>query len=43
MMTIEKVENGHPDMLANREIYWQHHLKCFMENGEQAHCKGKER
>ena len=43
MMIIEKTENGNPDLLAKREIYWQNQLRCFMEDGGQAHCKRKEK
>ena len=43
VMIIEQVEIGNPDMLSTREIYWQNQLRCFMENGGQAHCKRKEK
>ena len=43
IMIIEQVEIGNPDMLSTREIYWQNQLRCFMENGGQAHCKRKEK
>ena len=33
IMIIEKVEDGNPDLLARREIFWQNQLRCFMENG----------
>ena len=41
MMIIEKTENGNPDLLAKREIYWQNQLRCFMENGGRPIAKGK--
>ena len=40
---IERVEEGNPDLLARREIFWQNQLRCFMENGGHAHCKRKEK
>ena len=43
IMIIEKVESGNPDLLAKREIFWQNQLRCFIENGGQAHCKRKEK
>ena len=43
VMIIEKVQDGNPGLLAKREIYWQNQLRCFMENGGQAHCKRKEK
>ena len=43
IMIIEEVENGNPVMLSRREIYWQNQLRCFTENGGQAHCKRKEK
>ena len=43
VMIIEKVQNGNPDLLAKREIFWQNQLRCFMENGGKAHCKRKEK
>ena len=38
IMIIEKVEDGNPDLLSRREIFWQNQLRCFMENGGEAHC-----
>ena len=43
VMIIETVQNGNPDLLAKREIFWQNQLRCFMENGGKAHCKRKEK
>ena len=43
IMIIEQVEIGNAELLATREIYWQNQLRCFMENGGQAHCKRKEK
>ena len=41
IMIIEEVKNRNPEVLSRREIYWQNQLRCFMENGGQAHCKRK--
>ena len=43
MMIIEQVEKGDHEQLAKREIYWQNQLRCFMQNGGNAHCKRKEK
>jgi hypothetical protein len=43
IMIIEQVEIGNHEVLGKREIYWQNQLRCFMENGGQAHCKRKEK
>jgi hypothetical protein len=39
---IEQVELGNDAMLAKRELYWQNQLRCFVENGGNAHCYRKE-
>ena len=43
IMIIEQVEIGNHEVLGKREIFWQNQLRCFMENGGQAHCKRKEK
>ena len=40
---IEKVENGDHLELANREIYWQHQMRCYVQNGGGGHCYRKEK
>ena len=40
---IEKVENGDHSELANREIYWQHQMRCYVQNGGGGHCYKKEK
>ena len=40
---IEQVEIGNHGVLGKREIFWQNQLRCFVENGGQAHCKRKEK
>ena len=39
---IEQVEEGDLELLAEREVYWQHQLRAYVENGFHAHCKKKE-
>ena len=39
---IEQVELGNDEMLANRELHWQNQLRCYVENGGNAHCYRKE-
>ena len=38
IVLIEKVENGNEAKLCDRELYWQHQLRAFRENGGNAHC-----
>ena len=39
---IDQVECGNHQALADREIYWQNQLRCYVENGGNAHCYRKE-
>ena len=39
---IEKVEFGEKDKLSEREVFWQHQLRCYIENGDNGHCYRKE-
>jgi hypothetical protein len=39
---IEQVEAGDHRALAEREVYWQNQLRCYVENGGKAHCYRKE-
>ena len=39
---IEQVEVRTPEFLAERELYWQHQLRAYIENGGNAHCRKKE-
>ena len=39
---IEQVERGNRKMLSNREVWWQHQLRAFEENGGGAMCIKKE-
>ena len=39
---IEQVELGNEEILGEREVYWQHQLRCYVENGGGAHCYRKE-
>ena len=42
LQIIEKVRPKNPRLLADRELYWQHQLRAYAENGGQAMCKRKE-
>ena len=39
---IEQVREKTFEFLAKRELYWQHQLRVYVENGHNAHCKKKE-
>ena len=39
---IEQVEEKNLKFLAEREVYWQHQLRVFLENGYRNHCRKKE-
>ena len=39
---IEQVREKKIEFLAKRELYWQHQLRVYVENGHNAHCKKKE-
>jgi hypothetical protein len=39
---IDQVELGNDHELAECETYWQHQLRCYVENGGNAHCYRKE-
>ena len=43
MKIIEKVEDGNHLELAKREIYWQHQMRCYVQNGGGGHCYRKEK
>ena len=38
IILIEQVEQDNEEKLCDREIYWQHQLREFRENGGNAHC-----
>ena len=40
---IEKVPEGDTRTLENQEIYWQNQLRCYIQNGGNAHCRRKEK
>merc|ERR1711875_214191 len=40
---IEKVPEGDTKTLENQEIYWQNQLRCYIQNGGNAHCRRKEK
>ena len=39
---IDQVERGNVEALAETELYWQHQLRCFIENGGGAQCRRKD-
>ena len=39
---IEQVEHKNLNFLAEREVYWQHQLRAYIENGYRNHCRKKE-
>ena len=39
---IEQVEEKNMQFLAERELYWQHQLRVYIENGYRNHCRKKE-
>ena len=39
---IEQIEHKNLDFLAERELYWQHQLRVYIENGGRAHCYRKD-
>lgn len=39
---IEQVAHKTSEYLAEREVYWQHQLRCYVENGYGNHCRKKE-
>ena len=43
MKIIDQVEQGDQEALADCEVYWQHQLRCFVENGGNGHCYRKEK
>jgi hypothetical protein len=38
---IEKIEEGDHSRLAKREVYWQHQMRCYVQNGRGGHCYRK--
>ena len=38
---IEQVEEKNMEFLAKRELYWQHQLRVYIENGYRNHCTQK--
>ena len=39
---IEQVKHKNLEFLANRETWWQHQLRVFVQNGGKAHCFRKD-
>ena len=42
LQIIDQVEQGDHQALSDRELYWQHQLRCYVENGANGHCYKKE-
>ena len=40
---IDQVEERTLEALAEAEIYWQNQLRCYIQNGGNAHCRRKEK
>jgi hypothetical protein len=40
---IEQVQVGDSEALARQEVYWQNHLRGYVQNGGHAHCYRKEK
>jgi hypothetical protein len=40
---IYQVEDGNVEALAEAEVYWQNQLRCYIQNGGNAHCRKKEK
>ena len=39
---IEQAKEKNPEFLAERELYWQHQLRVYIENVYRNHCRKKE-
>ena len=42
IIIIEEVETKTKAYLAEREVFWQHQLRVYVENGSNGHCYRKE-
>ena len=42
IIIIEEVKTKTFEFLANREVFWQHQLRVYVENGSNGHCYRKE-
>ena len=42
IILIEEVKEKTMEYLAEREVFWQHQLRVYVENGSNAHCYKKE-
>ena len=40
---IDQVEEGEHFALADKEVFWQNQLRCYVQNGGHAHCYRKEK
>ena len=40
---IDQVDQGDHFALADREVFWQNQLRCYVQNGGHTHCYRKEK
>ena len=40
---IDQVEEGNNRDLERQEVFWQNQLRCYIQNGGNAHCRRKEK
>ena len=40
---IDQVDEGDSLALAEKEVFWQNQLRCYVQNGGHAHCYRKEK
>ena len=43
LQIIDQVNQGDNKALEDQEIYWQNQLRCYIQNGGNAHCRRKEK
>ena len=42
VQVIDQVDQGDHQALSDQELFWQHQLRCYVENGANGHCYKKE-
>ena len=40
---MDQVGEGDSKALADKEVFWQNQLRCYVQNGGNAHCYRKEK
>jgi hypothetical protein len=43
IQVIDQVKEGDTRALEKQERYWQNQLRCYIQNGGNAHCRRKEK